>query len=46
MDAFALRQRILTDYSDYVHSFLKIRDEKVRDSAMENINALNLIEGN
>ena len=37
MDAFALRQRILQDYSDYVHSFLKIRDPKVREYVIERL---------
>ena len=37
MDAFALRQQILKVYSDYVHSFLKIRDENIRRLVKEKL---------
>ncbi len=31
MDAFALRDKVIQDYSNYVQSFLKIRDPKIRE---------------
>jgi len=30
MDAFSLQNQVLADYSAYVHSFLNIRDERIR----------------
>ncbi len=30
MDVFALRDRLIDDYSDYVHSFIEIRDPRIR----------------
>src|SRR6266567_1229682 len=29
MDVFGLRDRVINDYSDYVRSFIRIRDEKI-----------------
>ncbi|MCL5055248.1 MAG: hypothetical protein M1169_04805 [Firmicutes bacterium] len=41
MDAFALRDKVIQDYSNYVQSFLKIRDPKIREcSASKEIRLL------
>ncbi len=37
MDAFALRDRVIQDYADYVQSFLRIRDAKIERFVSERL---------
>jgi ATP-dependent helicase YprA (DUF1998 family) len=39
MNVFKLRNNLIADYSEYVHSFLTIQDERIRDYVNEEVDA-------
>lgn len=38
MNVFDLRKRLIKDYSDYVHSFIRIRDKAIREKVERELN--------
>ena len=37
MDVFGLRDRLVDDYSSYIHSFIQIRDDRIRELVQSEI---------
>ncbi len=39
MDVFALRDKVVTDYREYIESFVRIQDERINDFVQQNFEA-------